>query len=726
MNHSCNPNCVTQKWVIGKKMRIGIFTSRDITAGEELTFDYKFERYGTIAQECYCGEPNCKGFIGASDADEEVLTDTHMNALSSNASSSDDDDDDDDADSEDLEDELDIVKRHAVPQPLQYTYKVQSFVKRMLNSVGKPRLVNKLLMRLQMTNVDNSHGREIFKMIVRLHGLKMLKFWLGEWKNNEVIVLRVLQVLEKLPLANRNGLEDCKLFDVVHKFIDHENQEISRLSQYLLDEWNKLKSVYRIPKRAHVEMIPSDMIQEDDVLHVSTSLDLFDQDDMDDIVVYSDDEPGDQDTLSVISSSSFPPMAILEKKAQKVGSKSVSQTQSRRKKMKRAEYMSSREFFDPDNDYFEYLSMDATPEDIVFNMKYSRQTLIPAAPKAMLDNSHYIHHHQKHHHNNKYKKSTSTTPIATTSTPTYFSYNATNNINHAIARSTPIILEHSTSMIATTTSPAPVSTTTLTNNAFVGVNNTNTQSVQSQQFYSNEHYQDALLYNYDYSHYYHAQAAAAEGKTIEEYYYGFQLQQQQQQYTEPISHQWQVAVTENGETYYYNRTTNLTQWEIPAELLVLQQQQPPPPPPPPAPPPPPEPPLPVTSAAPPTVLPPESSTSIISKTTGLSIEGVVDPLQLEGLVEKAIMDTQDRRRSRQQSIGDVESPISKGSSHLLTPTSGSVDATIMDSESSYLNDIDLKQEVGKVVTKYLSSKQQSLWKGDKHLFKDLARKVKFY
>ncbi|OAD03654.1 hypothetical protein MUCCIDRAFT_38052, partial [Mucor lusitanicus CBS 277.49] len=64
MNHSCNPNCVTQKWVIGKKMRIGIFTSRAITAGEELTFDYKFERYGAMAQRCYCGEPNCKGFIG--------------------------------------------------------------------------------------------------------------------------------------------------------------------------------------------------------------------------------------------------------------------------------------------------------------------------------------------------------------------------------------------------------------------------------------------------------------------------------------------------------------------------------------------------------------------------------------------------------------------------------------------------------------------------------------
>lgn len=191
MNHSCNPNCVTQKWVIGKKMRIGIFTSRAITAGEELTFDYKFERYGATAQKCYCGEPNCKGYIGATEekiVDEDVLTDTYVNTYSS-SSSDDSDEESDYIDIQEIDD--DVIKRNTNLQPLQDPKKVQSFVKRMLNSVGKPRLVNKLLIRLLMTNVENSHGREILKMIVRLHGLKMLKFWLGEWKHNEPIVLKV-------------------------------------------------------------------------------------------------------------------------------------------------------------------------------------------------------------------------------------------------------------------------------------------------------------------------------------------------------------------------------------------------------------------------------------------------------------------------------------------------------------------------------------------------------
>lgn len=43
---------------------MGIFTKRKIQANEELTFNYNVDRYGHDAQECYCGEPNCVGFIG--------------------------------------------------------------------------------------------------------------------------------------------------------------------------------------------------------------------------------------------------------------------------------------------------------------------------------------------------------------------------------------------------------------------------------------------------------------------------------------------------------------------------------------------------------------------------------------------------------------------------------------------------------------------------------------
>lgn len=48
MNHSCAPNCVLQKWIVGSMVRVGIFASSDIQPGTELTFDYKFERYGYL------------------------------------------------------------------------------------------------------------------------------------------------------------------------------------------------------------------------------------------------------------------------------------------------------------------------------------------------------------------------------------------------------------------------------------------------------------------------------------------------------------------------------------------------------------------------------------------------------------------------------------------------------------------------------------------------------
>ena len=46
INHSCEPNCETQKWVVHGELAIGLFTLVDIPAGTELTFDYNFERYG--------------------------------------------------------------------------------------------------------------------------------------------------------------------------------------------------------------------------------------------------------------------------------------------------------------------------------------------------------------------------------------------------------------------------------------------------------------------------------------------------------------------------------------------------------------------------------------------------------------------------------------------------------------------------------------------------------
>ena len=97
INHSCDPNCETQKWVVHGELAIGLFALKDVAAGEELTFDYNFERYGDKvihrfdkcivrrtygfracpkqqsilmgfiilqALKCYCQSSCCRGYIG--------------------------------------------------------------------------------------------------------------------------------------------------------------------------------------------------------------------------------------------------------------------------------------------------------------------------------------------------------------------------------------------------------------------------------------------------------------------------------------------------------------------------------------------------------------------------------------------------------------------------------------------------------------------------------------
>lgn len=65
INHSCAPNCEA----VEDKRRIYIEAIRDIAEGDELTYDYAYERDGTEDEaweklyRCRCGAPTCRGTI---------------------------------------------------------------------------------------------------------------------------------------------------------------------------------------------------------------------------------------------------------------------------------------------------------------------------------------------------------------------------------------------------------------------------------------------------------------------------------------------------------------------------------------------------------------------------------------------------------------------------------------------------------------------------------------
>uniref|UniRef100_A0A8D0D2G4 Histone-lysine N-methyltransferase NSD3 n=1 Tax=Sander lucioperca TaxID=283035 RepID=A0A8D0D2G4_SANLU len=73
MNHSCSPNCETQKWTVNGDVRIGLFTLCDIDADTELTFNYNLHCVGNRRSSCHCGSDNCSGFLGVQPTSAVVM-----------------------------------------------------------------------------------------------------------------------------------------------------------------------------------------------------------------------------------------------------------------------------------------------------------------------------------------------------------------------------------------------------------------------------------------------------------------------------------------------------------------------------------------------------------------------------------------------------------------------------------------------------------------------------
>ncbi|XP_016532595.1 histone-lysine N-methyltransferase NSD3 isoform X7 [Poecilia formosa] len=73
MNHSCSPNCETQKWTVNGDVRIGLFTLCNIEAGTELTFNYNLHCVGNRRMSCHCGSDNCSGFLGVQPTSAVVM-----------------------------------------------------------------------------------------------------------------------------------------------------------------------------------------------------------------------------------------------------------------------------------------------------------------------------------------------------------------------------------------------------------------------------------------------------------------------------------------------------------------------------------------------------------------------------------------------------------------------------------------------------------------------------
>lgn len=239
LNHSCNPNCYVAKWTVGRKMRMGIFTKRNIKKDEELTFNYNVDRYGHVAQECYCGEPNCVGYIGGkTQTDLGGMDDLYIDALGI---------------AEEVEalglkgskkkkgrklDEDFTPTLH--PVRLEEVPKVSSAIRQALQT---RRILEKLLTRVQMTTDE-----EVQRNLLRLHGLNLMNNILREYEKDIHVITLDLEILGRWKLQTRNKIESSKIEENVQKCLNLEDDKVKTLANELLQSWADLQLGYRIPK----------------------------------------------------------------------------------------------------------------------------------------------------------------------------------------------------------------------------------------------------------------------------------------------------------------------------------------------------------------------------------------------------------------------------------------------------------------------------------------------
>ncbi|XP_037938473.1 probable histone-lysine N-methyltransferase CG1716 isoform X2 [Teleopsis dalmanni] len=281
INHSCDPNAETQKWTVNGEVRVGFFSRKSIMPGEEITFDYQYERYGREAQRCFCEAPTCRGWIG-----QEPTSDEGEQTYGT-------DDESSESETESIEDPMEAQKKlemaavtaNLLPiiddskgklyNKLKDTEEAKLKLKNLLNKVKRNKQQQQKKQRKnRSTKVDNispvkarsledpdiedevnflrncglknqPDTLRLSRLMVRAklvqtrldllkiltigelpcrrlfldyHGLRLLHGWMSENGSNMTMRLALLETLESLPIVNKTPLTDSKVLQTVRNW----------------------------------------------------------------------------------------------------------------------------------------------------------------------------------------------------------------------------------------------------------------------------------------------------------------------------------------------------------------------------------------------------------------------------------------------------------------------------------------------------------------------------
>jgi len=242
-NHSCNPNCYVDKWVVGDKLRMGIFAERNIKAGEELVFNYNVDRYGADPQPCYCGEANCTGFIGGKTQTERATKLSHATIEALGI---------DDGEGWDTAVAKKPRKKKVSEEDEEYVNEIQP---KSLEESGVTKVMAALMQCKEkwiavklLSRIQRSNDEKVGHRVIRMHGYTILKTTLNTWMDDFNVVLQVFDILDKLPRITRNKIQDSKIEETIVKLKTCGDERVESKATQLLQEWSKLEVGYRIPR----------------------------------------------------------------------------------------------------------------------------------------------------------------------------------------------------------------------------------------------------------------------------------------------------------------------------------------------------------------------------------------------------------------------------------------------------------------------------------------------
>ncbi|XP_048880874.1 histone-lysine N-methyltransferase SETD2 isoform X2 [Brienomyrus brachyistius] len=210
MNHSCEPNCETQKWTVNGQLRVGFFTTKAVPSGTELTFDYQFQRYGKEAQKCLCGAPSCRGFLGGENRvsiraaggkmkKERTRKKDSVSALTT------------------VDEELEALLENG--EGLTDEKEVLSLCRLMV----RVETMEQKLICLKL--IQNTQNPGCLKQFLDHHGLSLLWIFMvelsegkGNSGNNIKLQLEIMKSLEVLPISTKNMLEESRVLHFIQRW----------------------------------------------------------------------------------------------------------------------------------------------------------------------------------------------------------------------------------------------------------------------------------------------------------------------------------------------------------------------------------------------------------------------------------------------------------------------------------------------------------------------------